>query len=159
MTSKTSTIKAKEIVKLRQKDLANGSVSLYLDIYWEGEREYDFLKLYLSTGATPNERKQNKATMELAEQIKAQRLIDLQNGKYKINKPNTAQSFLKYVKRLTDLRYNSHGNWGNRDSYKHLLAFAKGDDITFDDVDEAWLNRFKNFLLTEKLIGGKRKLS
>ena len=39
--------KVKEPIRLRIKKLANGSQSLYLDFYFEGKREYEFLKLYL----------------------------------------------------------------------------------------------------------------
>ena len=39
----------KETIRLRQKATAdkNGVMSLYLDIYRNGKREYEFLKLYL----------------------------------------------------------------------------------------------------------------
>ncbi len=37
----------KEPVRIRRKTLANGNISLYLAIYINGRREYEFLKLYL----------------------------------------------------------------------------------------------------------------
>ena len=37
-------------VKLRQKNLAGGKKSLYLDIYHNKQRHYEFLKLYLFKG-------------------------------------------------------------------------------------------------------------
>ena len=40
-------VKAKEPVRLRFKELANGNQSIYLDIYHDGRRSYEFLKLYL----------------------------------------------------------------------------------------------------------------
>ncbi len=39
--------KVKEPVRLRAKKLADGSQSLYLDIYRFGKRTYEYLKLYL----------------------------------------------------------------------------------------------------------------
>lgn len=65
----------KEPVKIRQRELTKGNYSLYLDIYWKGEREYDFLNLYVIDAKTSLERAQNKQTLLLAEQIKAQRLL------------------------------------------------------------------------------------
>ena len=38
--------KLKEPVKVRTKKLADGSESYYLDIYVDGKRSYEFLKLY-----------------------------------------------------------------------------------------------------------------
>ena len=35
----------KEPIRIRRKKLTNGNVSLYLDIYLNGKREYEFLKL------------------------------------------------------------------------------------------------------------------
>ena len=37
-------------VKLRKKKIAGGKISLYLDIYHNGQRQYEFLKLYLIKG-------------------------------------------------------------------------------------------------------------
>lgn len=45
-TTKKST-RLKEPVKVRTKKLADGSESYYLDIYVDGKRSYEFLKLYL----------------------------------------------------------------------------------------------------------------
>ena len=34
-------------VKLRRRKLKSGRISLYLDIYHEGQRHYEFLKIHL----------------------------------------------------------------------------------------------------------------
>ena len=39
--------KVKEPVRIRYKTLSDGSQSVYLDIYRDGKRQYEFLKLYL----------------------------------------------------------------------------------------------------------------
>ena len=36
--------KVKEPIRLRMKELANGNKSLYLDIYRDGKRTYEYLK-------------------------------------------------------------------------------------------------------------------
>lgn len=76
------TIVQKEPVKLREKKLANGNVSLYLDIYRSGKRHKEYLKLYLINATTPIEREQNRQTLATAQAIKSKRLIEIQNGEY-----------------------------------------------------------------------------
>jgi len=152
-------LKRKEVIRLRRRALSNGSYSLYLDIYWKGERDYEFLNLYLTDPVTSLERETNKSTLMLAEQIRAQRLIDLQSGKYKIRRTQEQTSFLQYFEKLTKDRLNSTGNYGNWDSaYKHLIRFTRGTNVTFADVDESFLMRFKNYLLQQNLTKGKKKL-
>ena len=87
----------KEPIKIREKKLANGSISLYLDIYWRGDREYEFLNLYLTAPKTSVDREQNNQTLLLAEQIKSQRLLDLQSGKYKLKQQKQDSSFVDYI--------------------------------------------------------------
>lgn len=41
-----------EPVRIRYKDLANGTKSIYLDTYKSGKRSYEFLKLYRRTRQT-----------------------------------------------------------------------------------------------------------
>ncbi|MDD2607194.1 Arm DNA-binding domain-containing protein, partial [Lascolabacillus sp.] len=72
----------KESVTLREKKLANGNISLYLDIYRDGKRSYEFLKLYITKATTPLEREVNRQTRATAQAIKAKRQIELQNNEY-----------------------------------------------------------------------------
>lgn len=38
--------KSKEPIRLRQRKTASGNITLYLDIYLNGKRSYEYLKLY-----------------------------------------------------------------------------------------------------------------
>lgn len=154
-------MKKKEPVKLRQRELANGNHTLYLDIYWKGQREYEYLNLYVKKSNKTADNEQNRQTLILADQIRAQRVIDLQSGKYKLKQPKTQISFLEYFNKLKTDRLNSKGNFGNWDSaYKHLLKFMNGKNITLGEVAESWLIAFKQYLLQDaKIAGGNIKLS
>ena len=75
-------IKSKEPVKLRQRITKSGIVSLYLDTYNNGKRKYEYLKLYLVPEKTKQDKIKNRETLELAEAIKAKRIVELRNGEY-----------------------------------------------------------------------------
>ena len=81
MARKTSAKNTKEPVRLREKKLANGVRSLYLDIYVNGKRSYEFLKLYLIPGSNPQAKVQNENTMRAANTIKLNRILEITNNK------------------------------------------------------------------------------
>ena len=68
--------KAKEPVRIRYKNLANGNKSIYLDIYQNGKRNYEFLKLYLVPETNSEAKIQNENTLVAANAIKSQRIIE-----------------------------------------------------------------------------------
>lgn len=62
-------------ITLRQKELANGNASLYLDIYDHGKRKFEFLSLYLLPEIDAETKARNKQTIENAQQIRAERIL------------------------------------------------------------------------------------
>lgn len=78
--------KLKEPVKVRTKKLSDGSESYYLDIYVDGKRSYEFLKLYHLPEVNALVREQNRATRAAVETIKSQRIIELTNAKAGLKK-------------------------------------------------------------------------
>ena len=69
--------KLKEPIKLRVKNLKNGNQSLYLDIYWQGKRTYQFLHLYLVPEVTEQTIVQNQEVVRQALLIKSRKIINL----------------------------------------------------------------------------------
>lgn len=94
--------KSKELVRLRQKKLANGNISLYLDIYVDGVRSYEFLKLYLVNEVTREDKKENERVLALANAIRSQRIIEIQNGKFGFENKNSNIRFLDYFDAVRD---------------------------------------------------------
>ncbi len=72
--------KNKEPVRIRYKDLTNGTKSIYLDVYKDGKRSYEFLKLYLLPETDNATKMANRETLAKAEEIKNQRVQDIANG-------------------------------------------------------------------------------
>lgn len=81
MAAAKKSSKLKEPVRVRTKKLANGSESYYLDIYVDGKRSYEFLKMYHLPEVNAAVKEQNRATRAAVEAIKSQRIIDITNSK------------------------------------------------------------------------------
>lgn len=64
---------SREPVTVRAKDLKDGRQSLYLDIYYRGERKYEFLKLYTN----PGDEEGNAAVMQRANAIREARMAEI----------------------------------------------------------------------------------
>lgn len=140
----------KEPIKIRKKKLAGGNISLYLDIYTDGHREYEFLKLYLIPEKTKVDKQYNQRTLQLANTIKAQRIIELQNGQYGLTIPTKEDiCFFDYYRNLCDKRRQaeSKGNWENwRACLKHLERYESNSRITLTQITPKWVNGFRDYL-------------
>ena len=62
-------------ITLRQKTLENNNQSLYLDIYENGKRKFEFLSLYLLPEIDAKTKARNQETLEQAQQIRAERIL------------------------------------------------------------------------------------
>lgn len=140
----------KEPVRIRRKNLTNGNVSLYLAIYINGHREYEFLKLYLIPEKTKADKERNKQTLALANSIKAQRTVDIQNGAYGFKSDFKEQTlFYDYYNALTEKRKKkeSRGNFSNWAScLRHLMKYDGRKNLTFADITSKWVEGFRDYL-------------
>lgn len=153
----------KEPVKLRRKTLLNGSTSLYLDIYSNGQRTREYLRLYLIPERTKTDKEQNRQTLSLANSIKAQRIIEIQNGAYGFQTPHKGQAnFYDYYIALADNRIKASSS-ANRDNWysclKHLQKYDPRTTLTFKDITPKWVQGFRDYLEKEAEAFGcdKRK--
>ncbi|MCM1152508.1 MAG: site-specific integrase [Muribaculum sp.] len=153
----------KEFVYLRQRKRANGLIALYLDICRNNKRTNEYLKLYLVPERTKEDRDKNRATLQLAQSIKAQRMVEIQNGEFGFKDSYAEQTlFFDYYRAMTEKRRGkeSHGNWGNWLScLKHLEKYEPRHNITFADITPQWVEGFRNYLDTkaEAFSTDKRK--
>lgn len=72
-------------VHVRTRKIAQGKMSVYLDIVKDGARIRENLGLYLVPEKTRADKAINRATMRIAEEIKAKRLIELIAKQYWID--------------------------------------------------------------------------
>ena len=148
--------KVKEPVRLRTKKLADGSQSLYLDIYRFGKRTYEYLKLYLIPETDNNARLQNQATMNAANAIKSKRIIELTNGEAGIETKERV-----YLLDWMNTYKENQAKRGKKDGNQimvtiRILKDFAGESMTMDQVDKAFCQEYIDYLLTEYRPKGKR---
>lgn len=152
--------KSKEPIRLRQRKMPSGRTTLYLDIYLNGKRSYETLKLYLVPEETRKDKEKNKETMRMAEAIRAKRVVELQNGRWGFEDGFKLDTlFLDYYRGLTEERLGTEslGNWGNWYScLKHLERYCK-PNITFRDITPEWVMGFRKYLDKTARVRDKRK--
>lgn len=144
--------KAKEPVRIRYKRLSNGNLSIYLDIYQSGIRQYQFLKLYLIPETDQYSRVQNANTLQVANAIKAQKIIELTNGSANIKMP--ARGKMKLIDWL-DIWIASASNGKSPQTValytcfkKHLIKYA-GESFKMKDINPAFVRGFIAHLSTK----------
>lgn len=153
----------KNNVILREKLLTNGNKSLYLDIYRDGLRTYEFLKLYISAKVrTPVEREVNRQTLELAENIRTQRESELNHLAFgqvapSVKKINLLDFFEAYYNKYTkkDIRMIR----GAIDRFNDFLSEKYPNyksNIKPDQLTKEMITRFVEYLESRSTGEGAR---
>lgn len=137
--------KAKEPVKIRFKECKDGSKSIYLDIYADGKRKYEFLKLYLVKETTPFDKAQNKETMKAANFIKAQRIEELIGGKAGI-RTNNKLLLLDWIGEFERRQEADGKRYGRMIKAARILIERYEPTARLSDIDKDFAIGFIRFL-------------
>ena len=146
---KSNKMATKDPVRLRQRTTRTGRTTLYLDIYVDGVRSYEYLRLYLEPENSRADKEKNRQTLQLAEAIRAKRLVEVRNGQFGFKSSSSKVRFFDYYQRLVEERLGeeSKGNWGNwRSALQHLRAYEKRETITLSEITSDWVLGFREFL-------------
>lgn len=134
-------------VTLRQRN-QGGKTSLFLDYYEKGKRKRQSLKMYLEPKPkTKQQKEHNKQTLEIAENIRMQKQLEIKNGTFDFSNINLLKgSFKEYIEDLKEERKNSSGNFGNwKSMLKHFNEYCP-DDVSFEQIDKEFILGFKEHL-------------
>lgn len=159
MAKQKLTVKLKEPVRIRFKQLSNGNQSIYLEYYTGdvirkenyvgGKRKYEFLKLYLIPERTREDKAKNEATLALAKAIQSKRIVEVQNDAHGFQ--NTNKSRVNLLDYLENIGKQS-AEQGSRNYARTVLntvralKLFRGDYIAFRDVDKEFLSEFTDYL-------------
>ena len=158
------TIKAKEPIRFRFKSLKNGNKSIYLVTYApeadaNHHYSYEHLKLFLVPEVDAAAKVQNINTMQAANAIKAQRLIDYANGKAGLKtKRRLAKNLLliDWIKKYRDEKQKLGQSKSNAVTINNVLLHLikyKGDKVTMAQVTKEYCKGFVLYLANGKTIG------
>lgn len=140
---------ANEPVKLRKRKTRTGLYSLYLDTYVNGKRTYEYLRLYLVPEKTREDKRKNKETLQLAEAIRAKRVIEYHEGRYGFETSAQDKVLLfDYFDSLCQekMRLNKHSGICWLYSLKQLERYETRRNITFAEVTSDWVTDYKRYL-------------
>lgn len=136
-------------VTLRKKKNKSGTTSLYLDIYHEGKRDYEFLEMRLTKPVTPIDREANRETLELAKKIALKRSQELTANDYDITTDggkNTIvvtwmQAYIdKYKKK------DKRNLQGALNRFKDFMKEENIDGLTFGRINETIISSYQDYL-------------
>ncbi|PUB29440.1 site-specific recombinase XerD [Elizabethkingia sp. YR214] len=151
-------------VTLRHKPIGKGRKSLYLDIYPPIQSETTgkllrkfYLKLYIyNRPKSEFEKLHNKKTASLAQHVRAQRQIDLDNADYGfLIKTKLNADFVEFFQKEADKRPGSV-HWSMAVTYFKKFV---GKVFLFKYLNETLCEAYKNYLLSSPALGrSKRKI-
>ncbi len=165
MGRKKKEIKMKEPVRIREKRLNDGNISLYLDMYYMGTRKKEGLKLYLVPEVNAAAKLQNRNTLKLAEQIKAERILDIQQHglvnwenvkKGRMTLSAWVEKYTKDENGLTPASMRSKRNAQAR--VEQYLLYIGKPNLALKEVDKDFCKGFIAFLKTCTFNNGKKTL-
>lgn len=165
-------VQAKEPVTLRFKELSKGNKSLYLDIYRDGVRTYEFLKLYLipERPGIAADKIANQITLDAANAIKAQRIKEIITGEAGIKDyPGKNLLLLDWMQQRQDRAAKAARDAGRKANNtalaigslaahlrRYIDAEYKGKAITLGQVNKAFCIGFAAYLTKGvKRYGGR----
>lgn len=155
-------------VQLREKQLKNGGVSFYLDIYIDGKRSYKFLGIYtkpvegLSSKDKAVAERYNATMRETAEEAARQTQKDILNDKFNILQRNNKRALMlkDYFQKFIE-RYEQKGKYVN--NYKALYNICSHyepfNTIRVTDVDDTFAADLMRWMQNDYVASGLRKFS
>jgi len=129
-------------IKLREKELSNGKVSLYLDIYHNKKRHYEFLDICVNRKKPTAE---DSEKYKLAQDIRAEREHDyIVNTHALVDKKKSRKDFVEFV--TEHLAKKAFNNQRTATLYQ-LRKFVGKKSIPIAAVNLEWLKDLEQFML------------
>lgn len=141
---------------MRRKKITDGGESLYLDIYQDGHRRYEFLKLYLVPEKNALDRKRNAETLRVAETIRSERAAQVARGRYDFDGADGTNFWTFYEDVVRDKRAArkhavDNDVWHTTERY--LRRYCSKENLRLKDITTSWCEGFFRSLKGRTLQG------
>ena len=143
----------KQLATMRFKPLKDGRRYIYIDIYKDGKRTYEYLKLYLLPESNADAEKTNAKTMKEAETILKKRIRELKKEpeeskflKKKVEQPKDEMLLLDWIKEFEELqrRRGVKSLAATKRFYVSIQDFGKNPKLK--DIDKSFCLAYIDFL-------------
>ncbi|HEY9117393.1 MAG TPA: site-specific integrase [Roseivirga sp.] len=137
-------------VTLRKKENANGTTSLYLDIYHNGKRHKEFLKeCKLTKSSNPADRQANREKLALAKKIQTKRAQELESNNYDVipahkSKVDFITYFEHYIEGYT--KRDKRNMQGACNKFKDFMKSRGINAITLQQLNENIIHQYAEYL-------------
>ena len=128
-------------VKLREKQMKNGQISFYLDIYHNKTRWYEFLDIHINKNRMSHEDKEKK---RLATEIRVKKEHELIAD---INNIQTKSTYINCLVNYFELYCLKNNNSGNRTVLNHIKKITKGAILPFGKITPQWLKNLEQHFM------------
>jgi len=149
---------AKEPVRIRLKKLKDGNQSIYFDIYRDGQRSYEFPKLYIIPEKTEADKEKNRETLKIANKIKNKKILELDNTEHgfetKADTERQKTNIVDYINTLAE-KYKEEGKKSMFYQFCGLAAKLteyKGNKIQARHINKEFCRGFIDHLKKDKTI-------
>lgn len=148
-------------VTLRQKERSKGRKVLYLDIYKDGARRYEFLKLYLVPEINEATKNQNKNTLQAATAIRNQRELEIIQNRGGLELMNNSKLLLidwmeRYRGQKLTTGQSAERSLSVEKVIKHLKLYA-GERTLLKNVDDQFCKGFISYLSSAKSLSHTKR--
>ena len=126
-------------VQIRKKKLGDGRISLWLDIYWKGQRKAEFLNLYLGP-----DKEQNHEFLRMAKAQKSKREFELQMNQFGCMDHKRKMNFFEFAE-LTIRNKKPQTVAIYRQAIVKLEDFG-GRSMTIEAITTDLCERFRDYL-------------
>ena len=143
----------KQLAAMRFKPLKDGRRHIYLDIYKDGKRTYEYLKLYLLPESDAGAEKTNAKTIKEAEAILKKRIQELkkepEESKYlkkEVEMPKDEMLLLDWIKEFEELQRRRGVKSLGATKRFHVSVQDFGRNPKLKDIDKSFCLAYIDFL-------------